>query len=326
MRQSPKTQALPLLPSRPRLALVPNDRMQFDLDRILCVVPAVALAPIVAHGVREDLAGTRETGRGDAAADFGVTFEAVLCVLVPEVECAVAAGGAEGAVDGVEGYGVHGVDFCDVARRGVGLAVAFEGEVEAGRGLALLGWRSGDRVEGGLPGVLVLDVLNRAASFNRTYGETRGIAEAAHYARLPFQRAGNRLVDLCRICQVDHVDVSLCRCDDEQLVLHIHAIHALLSVQGTYGFSALQIPELDALVPGASRDVVFAARLEPAHALDGLAMCFCLLRGDLAGCGGGAEVNDVKVAGRIASSEACAVLGLLLAFHVERWHVGVAYL
>lgn len=52
-------------------------------------------------------------------------------VFVPEVEGAVAAGGGEGAVDGVEGDGVDGVDVGDVAGLGGGLAVAFEGEVGA---------------------------------------------------------------------------------------------------------------------------------------------------------------------------------------------------
>lgn len=105
--------------------------MQLDLDRILCVVAAVALAPVVANSVCEDVAGTREARCCDAAANLGVAFEAVLCVLVPEVERAVGAGGAEGAVHGVEGYRVDGVDFCDVAGCWVGLAVAFEREVEA---------------------------------------------------------------------------------------------------------------------------------------------------------------------------------------------------
>jgi hypothetical protein len=107
--------------------------MQLDLDRVLRVVPAVSLTPVVANRVRKDVACAREGGGGDAAADFWVAFEAVLGVLVPEVEGAVAAGGAEGAVDGVEGNCVDAVDFGDVALVGVRLAVAFEGEVEAGR-------------------------------------------------------------------------------------------------------------------------------------------------------------------------------------------------
>lgn len=80
--------------------------MELDLDWILRVVAAVALAPVVADGVREDVACARKGCGGDAAANLGVAFEAVFGVLVPEVKGAVAAGGAEGAVHGVEGDGV----------------------------------------------------------------------------------------------------------------------------------------------------------------------------------------------------------------------------
>jgi hypothetical protein len=68
----------------------------------------------------------------DAAADFGVALETVLGILVPEVECAVAAGSAEGAVDGVEGDGVDRVDVGYVASVGGVLAMALEREVGAG--------------------------------------------------------------------------------------------------------------------------------------------------------------------------------------------------
>jgi hypothetical protein len=120
---------LPLLIPRPWLTLIPNDRMEFKLDRILCIIATVSLTPIVAHGIRKDIARTTECGRSDTSTNLWVAFEPVLGVLVPEVEGAVGASGAEGAVDGVEGYGVYGVDFCDVALGRVGLAVAFEGEV-----------------------------------------------------------------------------------------------------------------------------------------------------------------------------------------------------
>jgi hypothetical protein len=64
----------------------------------------------------------------------------VLGVLVPEVERAVAASCAERAVLRMERDGVDREDFGDVARGGVLLAVALEGEVEAGRrGLAGVG-------------------------------------------------------------------------------------------------------------------------------------------------------------------------------------------
>ena len=105
--------------------------MKFDLDGVVLRVATVALAPVVADGVGKDVAVLAETRRNDAAADLGVALETVLGVLVPEVEGTVGTGGGEGAVLGVEGDGVYGVDLCDVAVGGVLLAVALEGEVEA---------------------------------------------------------------------------------------------------------------------------------------------------------------------------------------------------
>ena len=105
--------------------------MEFQLDWVACCVAAVPLAPIVADGIREDVAVFAE-GRGrDAATDFGIAFETVLGVLVPEVEGAVGAGGAEGAVLWVEGNCVYGIDLGHVTSGWICLTVAFEGEIEA---------------------------------------------------------------------------------------------------------------------------------------------------------------------------------------------------
>ena len=89
-------------------------------------VPAEALTPVIADRVRKDIAVPRESSCCDRASDLGVTFETVFGVLVPKMECAVAAGGAECAVLGVEGDGVYGVDFCDVPLGGVLLSMALE--------------------------------------------------------------------------------------------------------------------------------------------------------------------------------------------------------
>jgi hypothetical protein len=105
--------------------------MQLDLQWVLRAICRVTLTPIIRYCVSEDISVAREAGSGDGAADLGVPFKTVLGVFVPEVECAIAAGGGKCAVDGVEGDCVNGVDFCDVAGVGVLLAVAFEGEVEA---------------------------------------------------------------------------------------------------------------------------------------------------------------------------------------------------
>jgi hypothetical protein len=117
--------------------------MQLELDRVLRGIRRITLAPVIAHSVRKDVAILVEAGRGNGAADLGVTLEPVLCVLVPEVEGTITTGGAEGAVLRVEGNGVYGVNFGDVARRRILLAVAFEGEVEARPALA--DWYMGGR-------------------------------------------------------------------------------------------------------------------------------------------------------------------------------------
>lgn len=117
---------LPLLTPRPRLTLLRRNKMKLNLNRQTRCIMRIPLTPIIADSVSEDGTVVVESRSCDAAADFWVTFESVLGVLVPEVECAVGACGAEGAVDGVEGYGVYGIDFGHVAVCGVLLAVAFE--------------------------------------------------------------------------------------------------------------------------------------------------------------------------------------------------------
>lgn len=105
--------------------------MQLDFDRIIRVVTSIPLTPVIANRVRENVAIAREAGCDNGATDLWVPFETVLCVLVPEVECSVRTGGAEGAVLRVEGDAVYRVDFGNVALIGVLLTMAFEGEVQA---------------------------------------------------------------------------------------------------------------------------------------------------------------------------------------------------
>ena len=105
--------------------------MQHNLIRPPRDIMRIPLTPIIANRIRKNIPLPIEARRADAAAYFGIPLEAVLGVLVPEVEGAVATRCAEGAVDRVEGDGVYGVDFCGVPGGRVGLAVAFEGEVFA---------------------------------------------------------------------------------------------------------------------------------------------------------------------------------------------------
>ena len=132
-----------------RLTLLCLHSMQHNLIRQLWGIEGVALAPVVANGIREDRAVPVESGRGDRATDIRITFEAVFGILVPEVEGAVAAGCAESTVDWVEGYGVDGVDVGDFLRVWGDVAVAFEGEIGA---KATSGWISRAVGKGGLEG------------------------------------------------------------------------------------------------------------------------------------------------------------------------------
>jgi hypothetical protein len=91
----------------------------------------VALAPVVADGVGKDVARLVEGGGRDGPADGGIALEAVLGVLVPEVEGSIRTGSAEGAVDRVERDVVDRVDVRDVV--GGRVTVALEGEVGATR-------------------------------------------------------------------------------------------------------------------------------------------------------------------------------------------------
>lgn len=76
--------------------------MQHHLDRVVLRVVLVSLGPVVADSVCEDGTVLVELSRGDATADVGVALQAVLSILVPEVEGTIGTSGAECAVDGVE--------------------------------------------------------------------------------------------------------------------------------------------------------------------------------------------------------------------------------
>lgn len=157
--------------------------------------------------------------------------------------------------------------------------------------------------------------MNGASSFDGADGEASRICEAAHNSCLPLERAGDGLVDGCGVGEVDHVDVTLGGCYDKQLILNVHAVDALLASQSTNGLGALEIPELNSLVPGASRDVVLAAGLEPANALDAVLVSLGLLRRDGAAGGGSAEVDNVEHACRVAGCYTGAILIVLVSGH-----------
>ncbi len=100
--------------------------MQHDFIRPLGGIARVPLTPIVTDGVGKYVPGAIESCGRDGASHFRVALEAVLRVLVPEVEGAVAACGAKSAVYGMEGDGVDGEDVGSISLIGRCLTVAFE--------------------------------------------------------------------------------------------------------------------------------------------------------------------------------------------------------
>lgn len=141
--------------------------MQHDLIRQLGRVALKALTPIITDRVCEDIPRPRESRRADRPSHFREPLESVFSIFVPEMERAIAASRAEGAVDGVEGYVVDAVDVTDVALVRRGDAMAFEGEVEGG--------------------IFFLDVLDCAATFYAADCEAVRLFEAGNNSCLPFQ-------------------------------------------------------------------------------------------------------------------------------------------
>ena len=84
---------------------------QEDVVLLLGVVELVALAPVIGHGVGEDLPILVEGGLGDGLLAGLTRLQLGARVLVPEGEAAVGANGGEGAVHWVEGDVVHSKDI-----------------------------------------------------------------------------------------------------------------------------------------------------------------------------------------------------------------------
>lgn len=66
-----------------------------------------------------------------------------------------------------------------------------------------------------LPGVLLLDVLNSAATFDTPDCKAGCISEAADDTGLPFQGALERFVEFHGVVEADDVHVAVCCTDDE---------------------------------------------------------------------------------------------------------------
>lgn len=228
------------------LTLVPLHGVQHDLAHALRRMLHEALAPVVAARIGKHVARAVEIRRDDGLARLRIALEAVFGVLVPEVKGAVAAGGGEGAVDGVKADGVDGVDVADVV--GEVLAMALEGEV------------------GGV--VLVLDVLDGAAALDAANGVARGVGEAGDDARLPLEGGLHGLVPFLGLVEIDDVDPAFGRADDEQLVAAVHGVDAVLTVERGGRLRRAEVPVLDLLVPPARHQDGLPVDVAAPHAAD----------------------------------------------------------
>ena len=123
--------------------------------------------------------------------------------------------------------------------------------------------------------IFFLDILNRTSSLDTSDCEARCVWKAANNSGLPLQWTLNGLVELCRITQVDHIDVSIRRSHNQKVLLHIQGIDALLALHAGNRLSLSQIPVLDGLVPRACDDhrCVRSRRFEVTDTADGLVVC-----------------------------------------------------
>ena len=201
------------------------------------------------------------------------------------MECAVRAGGAESAVDGVEGDGVYGVYVALVAGPGGGLPMAFEAEV------------------GG--GVFFLDVLDGAAAFYGADGEAGRIGEAGYDSRLPFEWGLHCFVEFGGFIEGDDVDVAVGGADDEHFVFAVNAVNALLTWDCGDRVGGSEVPVFDCFVPTAGYEdlACLAGDIDHADGADGLVM-YCYLLG----CTTGTKVEKASCFIGAAANYLSAVL------------------
>lgn len=135
----------------------------------------------------EEAAGPVEGEGSYAGAKLLVLAQAAFSHAVPEADDGVAAAGGKGAVDGMEGEGVDGVDDVDA---GLQLAVALEG--------VLLG----------LAGVAGVEELDGDAALDRRRGVAEPVGHAGDGARLELERRLAALPGRGHVAQVVQMDAA----------------------------------------------------------------------------------------------------------------------
>lgn len=265
--------------------------MQHDLVWILRRVERIPLAPIVTDRIRKDVAIAIEIRRSDATSHFRIPLQAMLSVLVPKVESAIAARSAEGAVHWMEGDGIDRVDVAGVADRGA--AVALEAEV-----VAL---------------VFVIHVLNSASTFDASHRESRAVREGADDACLPLQRRLDGLVEVGGIFEVDDLDPAFRGADYEHLVVaHVHAVDAVFALDACDWLRLPQVPIFDCFVPATGDEHWAVVEHNRFYAADRLIVrcdldCVCGL------CFARSQVEHFSLLVRTGAEDLLAVLSSQLA-------------
>jgi hypothetical protein len=100
-----------------------------------------------------------------------------------------------------------------------------------------------------LPRILLLDILNSTSAFNTANGKSSGVREAANSSCLPFQRTLQCLVDLRRLAQVDDIDISICRANNQKVLLNIQCVDSFLHLDSSDRLRLAQVPVLYSLIP-----------------------------------------------------------------------------
>ena len=228
--------------------------MQHQLGRVVGAVFRVAHRPVIADGVREDGAVAVEIGRGDGAAGRREALQALVRDAVPEVKRAVRSRRAEGRpVLRMKADVVDGPHLDDLL--GIGLvAVAPEGEVDAGVDLAVLPSAAVARCSA--PEVLLGHGVDSASPLYPCRSPASPVGKGRHGACLVLERRLRRARERRGVgMQVDEMNVSFGRRDDEQTVGRVHAVDAVRAAECRESFSRLaEIPVPNRLVPGAGSD------------------------------------------------------------------------
>ena len=96
-----------------------------------------------------------------------------------------------------------------------------------------------------------MNILKSTSSFDASDHVPVCFLETAHSSCLLFQRTFDCLVDVSRVIEVDHMDLSLSCCNDQKLFLRIHGVDSLVTLDGSGWIWRTHIPIFDGLVPGA---------------------------------------------------------------------------